>query len=270
MKSRTVFYLLPGVLAIALAMTLSLLTPASARPARKRILVVNHAAGFRHGAIDLSKGLLKEWGEQTGLWEVEYASTAEEVAARITEEGLKPFQAIMFDNATGELPITSEGEAALLKWIRSGRGFIGTHAATDALYQWPEYGKLIGGYFNGHPWTQEVIVKVEDRKHPSTRELPESFKITDEIYQFRDWSRNDLRVLMSLDNASIDTGKGGRDDKDYAVAWVRNEGKGRVFYTSLGHIDDVWRNPLYRKHLIGGIKWALGLAKGDARPIRKP
>jgi len=243
----------------------------AARPGKRHLLVVNFTAGFHHSSIAVSQKVIKELGERTGLWDVDFASNEEEVRTKLTEEGLKKYDAVFFDNTTGELPISEEGKAAFLRWLRGGKGFIGTHAATDTFYRWPEYGKMLGGYFNGHPWTQTITVRVEDRHHPACRDLLVSFQINDEIYQFRDWTRSDKRVLLSIDNASIDTSKGAREDRDYAVAWVRMEGKGRVFYTSLGHREEVWQNPLFQKHLTGGIQWALGLVKGDARPVpRKP
>jgi type 1 glutamine amidotransferase len=163
----------------------------------------------------------------------------------------------VFANTTGELPISDAGKEAFMAWLRGGKAFVGMHSATDTFYKWPEYGRMLGGYFDGHPWNQKVTVKVEDTEHPATRHLGRSFEISDEIYQFRDWSQEGKHVLLSIDNNSIDASKGKRADNDYAVAWVRDEGQGRVFYTSLGHGDEVWRDPRYQQHLVGGIAWAM-------------
>ncbi len=226
---------------------------------KKRILVVTHTEGFRHSSIPVGEEVVRTLGERNRLWEVDYCRTAEDVRRMITAENLKKYDAVMFLNTTGELPISEENKQAFLDWLKKGKGFIGVHAATDTFYKWPEYGKLIGGYFDGHPWHQKIRVKVEDQKHPSTQGLGPSFEITDEIYQFRDWSRQDKKVLLSVDNSSIDVSRGKRSDQDYAISWCRSYGKGRVFYTSLGHREDVWTNPLYQKHLEGGIKWVLRL-----------
>jgi uncharacterized protein len=231
--------------------------PIGAQGAAKRMLVVTHTEGFRHSSIPVAQETLKELGRRTGLWETELATNAEEVTQMITADNLKRFDVVVFANTTGELPISDAGKEAFLAWLRGGKAFVGMHSATDTLYKWPEYGRLIGGYFDGHPWHQKVTVKVEDTQHPATRHLGSSFEISDEIYQFRDWSRDGKHVLLSIDNGSIDVSKGKRADRDYAVAWVRDEGQGRVFYTSLGHGEDVWRDPRYQQHLVGGIAWAM-------------
>ena len=117
------------------------------------------------------------------------------------------------------------------------------HSATDTLYNWPEYGDLIGGYFQTHPWTQNVTIRVEDREHRATRHLGSSFAINDEIYQFRAWSRASVNVLLSLDLASVppdDARPDRRPDNDYALAWTKSYGAGRVFYSAFGHFDAVW------------------------------
>jgi type 1 glutamine amidotransferase len=147
-----------------------------------------------------------------------------------------------------------------MEFVRAGKGFAGIHSATDTFYKWPEYGEMIGGYFDGHPWHQDVRVKVEDRQHPASAHLQDGLTINDEIYQFRNWSRDRVHVLLSLDPASVDLQKEGvkRSDRDFALAWTRTLGSGRVFYTALGHEPDVWRDPRFQQHLTSGIEWAIG------------
>lgn len=251
------------------AAALALGLPARAAT-KKQILMVTDTEGFRHDSIPLAEETVKTLGDRTGLWEVAYARSADDVRAMITGANLPHYDLVLFGSTTGELPITDEGKTAFMAWLRGGKGFVGTHSATDTLYKWPEYGQMIGGYFNGHPWHQEVAIRVEDPNSPATQGLGSSFKIRDEIYQFRDWSRNDKRVLLSIDPASIDLSRGARPDHDYAVAWVRREGNGRVFYTSLGHEKAVWQDPRYQEHLTGGIRWALGLARGSTEPLPAP
>jgi type 1 glutamine amidotransferase len=258
------------LLVLAAGMAAGVWLPTARAAAKKRILMVTHTAGFRHDSIPTAEEVVKELGERSGLWEVDYARTADDVRKMVTAENLRRYDLVLFGNTTGELPITDEGKKALVEWLQSGKGFVGTHSATDTFYQWPEYGKLIGGYFNGHPWHQKVTVRVEDRAHPATRMLGTSFEIKDEIYQFKQWDRGDKRVLLSIDPASIDISRGARPDKDYAVAWVSRLGKGRVFYTSLGHEQEVWRDPRFQEHLLGGIRWALGLARGSTQPLPAP
>ena len=196
---------------------------------------------------------MKEIADRDGLFEV----TATEDLSAITTEGLKPYAAIVF-YTTGELPITDEQKAALLDFIRSGKAFIGIHSATDTFYKWPEYGEMIGGYFDQHPWHQDVTVKVEDRRHLATSHLGESFKITDEIYQFKNWDRGKVHVLLSLDANSVDLTKPAvhRTDKDFALAWTRDYGRGRVFYTALGHRPEVWKDERFQQLIIGALRWA--------------
>ncbi len=127
---------------------------------------------------------------------------------------------------------------------------------------------MIGGYFDNHPWHKEVKIRIEDHAFPATKGFPDSISLNDEIYQFRNYSRKDVRVLMSLDTTSVDmTDKRiKRTDKDFAVAWAKPYGKGRVFYNSLGHENAV----LDRKDIQGmwleAIKWAMGMTPGDATP----
>ncbi|MBI3910634.1 MAG: ThuA domain-containing protein [Armatimonadetes bacterium] len=238
--------------------------------ATKHVLVVSHAAGFGHSSIPLGTQIIQELGQKQGLWETDVAVDAAAVTQKLAGEFLKGVDLVIFNNATGELPISEEGKAAFLQWLRAGHGFVGVHAATDTFYKWGDYGKMIGGYFDGHPWHQKVTVRVEDKKFPGVQSLGDSFEITDEIYQFRDWTRDNLHVILSIDNASLDVTKGKRADNDYAVAWARMEGKGRVFYTSLGHREDVWTDPRYQEHLLGGIRWALGLARAKVKPGTRP
>ncbi|HVG17854.1 MAG TPA: ThuA domain-containing protein, partial [Blastocatellia bacterium] len=177
----------------------------------------------------------------------------------LTRENLKQYAAVVF-YTTGELPVSDEQKAALLDFVKSGKGFVGIHSATDTFYKWAEYGELIGGYFDQHPWHQQVTVKVEDRNHPATRHLGAAFEIKDEIYQFKDFSRDRVHVLLSLDTGSVDLTLPAvrRTDKDFALAWWRNYGRGRVFYTALGHGAEVWQDGRFQQHLLGALRWAMG------------
>jgi hypothetical protein len=221
-----------------------------------KLLYLTHSAGFRHDVLPLTREVVPELGRAGALFE----ATVTEECSLISSAGLKSFDAVFF-YTTGELPMDDTQKRALVEFVRSGHGFIGAHSATDTFYKWPEYGEMIGGYFDGHPWHEEVGVRVEDASHPATRHLPPRFTLTDEIYQFRNWSRPGVHVLLSLDPASVDLTKAGvhRTDRDFALAWTRPYGKGRVFYTALGHRPEVWRDERFREHLRGGIAWAIGV-----------
>src|SRR5262249_6002377 len=141
----------------------------------------------------------------------------------------------VFFYTTGSLPLSGTQKSDLLSFIRSGKGFAGSHCATDTFYDWKEYGELIGGYFDGHPWHQKIKVIVEDKNSPMTKHLGDSFEITDEIYQFKTpYSRDKLHILLRLDMGSVKA-PGNRKDGDNALAWIHSFDKGRVFYTALGH-----------------------------------
>jgi type 1 glutamine amidotransferase len=192
-----------------------------------------------------------ELAEKTGLFDV---VCSQDSRREIVAENLKQFDAVFF-YTTGPLPLSDTQKADLLGFIRSGKGFAGSHSATDTFYNWKEYGELIGGYFDGHPWHQKITVIVEDKRHPATKHLGDKFEITDEIYQFKaPYSRKNLHVLMRLDMDSVKN-PGKRADKDNALAWTHEVGKGRVFYTALGHRDEVWRDPRFQHHVIGGLRY---------------
>jgi uncharacterized protein len=227
-----------------------------------RILYLTHSAGFKHDVLPTSEQIMPELGKNSGAFE----ATVTQDCSLISEASLKQYAAVVFFT-TGELPLDDAQKKAFIDFVRSGRGFVGIHSATDTFYKWPEYLELIGGYFDGHPWHQEVTIRVEDKSHPATAHLPASFTINDEIYQFRDWSRDRVHVLLSLDPASIDLTKKGvkRTDADFAVSWTKEFGKGRMFYTALGHEAAVWKDPRFQQHLIGGIRWATG-SPSSSRP----
>ncbi|RJS84400.1 ThuA domain-containing protein [Candidatus Bathyarchaeota archaeon] len=218
----------------------------------KKILMLTHSAGYRHDYLPLAVETVRELGNVSGEFEV----IATEDCSKIDADSLKEFSALLFVT-TGELPMSLEQKWAMIEFIKSGGGFIGVHNATDTLYNFPEYGRMLGGYFQAHPWRQVVTVIVEDSNHPATRHLPRKFKVKEEIYTFKDWSRERTHVLISLDNNSVDLSKGTRPDNDYALCWCHSYGKGRVFYTAFGHFKELWTEKWFRTHLLNGILWAM-------------
>jgi uncharacterized protein len=241
-----------------------LVSAALLHAAPKRVLYYTQTAGFRHDCIPFSQQVLADLGAQTGAFEV----TLSEDPAMIAAAKLRDFDTVFF-YTSGELPFSDPQKQALLDFVASGGGFGGAHSATDTLYSWPEYGDLIGGRFDGHPWTQEGGIKVEDGRHPAMRGLGPSFGITDEIYQFRDFSRDRIHVLMSLDTATVDPAAPGvnRKDGDFPLAWYRRYGSGRVFYTALGHFEEVWRDVRFQQILSGALLW---LTRTPSRPRVEP
>ncbi len=231
--------------------------------APRRVLYVTHSAGFRHDSIVVSRQSLQ------GFEGLEVVAT--EDLSLISAESLANFDVVFFFTS-GELTLSERQKQDLLAFVRDGKGFGGAHSATDTLYAWPDYGDLIGGYFDGHPWAQEAGIRIEDTEHPASRHLAPSFRIIEEFYQFRAWSRDRLRVLMTLDTSTVDLRAPGvnRTDGDFALAWVKNYGRGRVFYTALGHFDDTWRDPRFLTTIRNALLWLAGDLPGDATPRPAP
>jgi len=227
---------------------------ARAQQQPQRILYCTHSAGYRHEAIPLSQTIMKQLGKNSGLFDV----TATEDTAEFTTEKLARYAAVMF-YTTGELPMSNMQKAALLDFVRSGRGFLGAHCATDTFYEWPDYRALIGGYFDGHPWHQSVRVEVADPASSLVSFLGRSFEIKDEIYQIRDFEEQGSQVLLRLDPASVDLSRDGVHRRSYGwpLAWTRSYGRGRVFYTALGHEEAVWQDARYQRLLLNAIRWSI-------------
>lgn len=288
MKVRSLF-----AAALVAAGLLSVSAAPAADQKSKRLLLVTDSGGFVHDSVGVAEEVLKDIGPKNGFAVTAWRFTREpdpsvlakyseafrqrtgltvekENCGRVNKQTLKNFDVVLFFT-TGN-PLTKTELADLEEWVRAGGAFAGTHCATDTLYN-TTYGALVGGYFDGHPWHQKIKVTVEDPKHAAAAGFKSGDEITDEIYQFREvpYSREKLHVIMSVDNSSIDTEKKGvnRKDKDFAISWCQGYGKGRSFYTSLGHRKEVWKDPRFQQHLLGGLKWAVGLAPGDATPSGK-
>jgi len=241
------------------AVLLALAFAAQAPTHLPRVLFLTHSAGFVHdvvkrpepGALSLAEEQFSAMAK--GAFEVECTQDC----ASISAQNLARFDAVMF-YTTGELPIPDAQRGELMDWIAAGHAFVGLHCATDTLYQYAPYQALVGGAFDGHPWHEKVGIRVLDPHTSATAHLGARFEITDEIYQFKNFTREPLRLLLALDDASIDASKGNQGkDGLYANAWMREWASGRVFYTALGHRPEVWQDPRFQKHLLGGITWAI-------------
>src|SRR5579862_5243354 len=239
---------------IALVLTASW-TLGGARPADvPKVLLLTHCAGFVHDVVKRpapeQPSLVERQLEDACRGQIDLVVSQD--PEEITAEKLKRYRAVAF-YTSGELPIDKD---ALLDYVKSGGGFVCIHNGMATLMKYPPYGEMVGASFDGHPWNQEIGIRVEDPGHPSTVHLGPSFRIKDEIYQVKNWKRGDVHVLLSVDPGTVDLSKGKREDKDYALAWTRSYGKGRVFYTALGHYAEVWKDERFLKHLVEGIRWA--------------
>jgi type 1 glutamine amidotransferase len=240
---------------IALVGSAAAIRPLGARAQRppERVLYFTYSAGYRHDVIPLSREILAQLGTTSGAFEV----IATEDLSEFSSGNLARYAAVMF-YTSGEIPMSGVQKAALLDFVRSGRGFLGVHSATDTFYAWPDYLDLIGGYFNGHPWHQGVTIEVADAADPVVAFLGPSLQLNDEIYQISDFDYRGSRVLLRLDQGSVDLGKAGVHQRFYGwpLAWTRSFGAGRVFYSALGHEPSVWQDPRYQQILTNAILWS--------------
>jgi len=235
--------------------SLFLFQPCASADSPKRVLYMTHSAGYVHDSIPTSCAVMQELATRSGRFEV----LCSEDLSLIAADSLRNFD-ILYFFTSGELELSDQQKADLLAFVRDGKGFGGVHSATDTLYTWQEYGDLIGAYFNGHPWAQEVSINVEDSDDPIVSALSPSFRIVDEIYQFRNFSRDRVHVLMSLDTTSVDltAPEVAREDGDFPLAWRSNYGQGRVFYTALGHFSETWLDERFQTMLLNALVWLGG------------
>jgi len=305
-------FALGAVLAVGAAIN------AQAEP--KRVLVVTTTLGFRHSSIPTAESVLGDLAKESAAFTVDYArvdpkdekfrgpdgkpdkekveaAIKEVLAEKMNPAALKKLDLVIFANTTGDLPIPDK--EAFLEWIASGKGFVGMHSASDTFHHFQPYIEMLGGEFKTHGKQVEVEAINQDQQCPACRQLPATWTVFDEIYQFKNFDRSKVHGLLTLDKHPNDKTPG-----DYPISWCKEYGQprqivpasgaellmlkswttrpGRVFYTSLGHREDVWcptwkdengdrKNPpavamAYQQHILGGIKWALGLVNWDATP----
>jgi hypothetical protein len=266
-----------------------ILHSALAAQAPRKLLFLTHAGLYKHTSLGPAEKAVIELGKTGGFDVTTVEGYKLEAKAHdfsfLTPDYLAGFDGVMM-MTNGNLRFTEAQKRNLLDFVRSGKGFVGAHCASLTFYDYPEFGEMLGGYFQRNlPQGTIAVLKVEDPTHPATRMLGAGWPLVDEFYLFgaapwdaaqpndnievlfknkipMGFSRDRVRVLLSLDTERMDLSKqphlvrGG----DYPQAWTREYGKGRSFYTSLGHRDDIWTNdPVFRAHISGGIRWALSL-----------
>ena len=255
----------------------------------KKLLFLTHAALYKHTSLGPAEKAVIELGKAGGF-DVTTVEGYKQDAKQLDFSFLTPAYLNQFDGVmmmtNGNLPFTDSQKKNLVDFVRGGKALIGAHCASLTFYNYPEFGEMLGGYFNRNlPQGTIAVLKVEDSRHPATKMLGASWPLVDEFYLFgtapwdaarpdenidvlfknkipMGFSRDKVHVLLSLDTERMDLTKqpnlkrGG----DYPQAWTKEVGNGRTFYTSLGHRDDIWTNdPVFRAHITGGIRWALGL-----------
>ena len=254
-----------------------------AKPKKTRtLLIFSKTNGFRHASIATGKLAFTEMGKKTGA----FNTVISDDLANFEIDALKKFDAVCFLSTTmnvfspnaAEFKAMCEADqktaterelrikANLMNFVKSGRGFIGIHAATDTFYDWPEYGKMINGCFDGHPWGAQTMVSIKvepgQEKHPLVAMFNgENVEFPEEIYQLKEpYNSKSVHMLLRLDTEKSDMKVNGinRTDKDFGVAWARHWEKGRVFYCSLGHNHEIYWNAKVLGHYLAGTQWALG------------
>ena len=213
-----------------------------------KVLVFSKTKGFRHDSIETGVVALKELGKEAG-WTVD----ATEDSALFNDDTLRKYRAVVWLNTTGDVLDDSQ-QAAFERFIKAGGGYAGIHSASDTEYDWPWYGTLVGAYFKSHPHQQKAKLDVLDKKHPSTAHLPDVWERFDEWYTFRA-APTHVKVLMKLDEKSYE---GGGMDNNHPASWYHEIDGGRAFYTAGGHTKESYGEPDFRKHVKGGIAYAIG------------
>lgn len=274
-------------------------------PAAKRVLLLTHNTFYNHDNLGAIETVLPEWGRLAGFTVTslegykQTASCSRQIPCRpdvadlsmIDASYLAQFGAIVV-STNGELPFTDEGKQALVDFVRDGKGILFLHQSMVTLYGFPPWGEMLGAYAGRLPsfdtmnaGKRSAVLRIEDSRHPATRDLPQHWQLDDEFAQFakQAWdparpaenrgptglpvpvafSRERVNVVLSIDThrtAFAGAPSGWDKDGDYPVAWYQNYGRGRTFYTSLGHRSDLWaQDAAFRSHIVGAIRWVLRL-----------
>jgi glucose/arabinose dehydrogenase/type 1 glutamine amidotransferase len=253
--SRTKIALLVSVAALGVV---SLLPAAAVAQSgdQASVLVFSKTAAFRHGSIPAGLAAIQQLGQENG-----FSVDATEDATQFTDANLGAYDAVVWLSTTGDV-LNEEQQAAFERYVQGGGGYVGIHSASDTEYDWPWYGGLVGAYFRNHPANQTADLVVSDDAHPSTAALPRVWRRFDEWYNFQTNPRGDVHVLLTIDERSYSPGAGAMGS-DHPMAWCHAYDGGRAWYTALGHTNGSYAEPLFREHLLGGIRWATGMAGGD-------
>jgi uncharacterized protein len=259
------------------------------QPARKHVLAwADVRNGYQHDSISHALATIDRLGRESGAYDTWIRTDSQSITKhpiifktgtgiatgeQFQARNLEFFDAIFFFGVR-EIDLTAEQRADLLSFVRDdGKGFVAAHSAATAFFSWPEFGELIGGRFDEHPWQiTDAPVVLEDPAFPAMRHFPPRVVVNDEHYQLKDFSRSQVRVLARLDVSALDLKRPlvHRTDGDFPVAWARTYGKGRVFYSTLGHADTAWDTPLIQKMYLEALRWSLRLVEGDATPRPMP
>ena len=244
----------------------------------KHVLVIGQTKDWEHDSVSATMAAIYNMGKESGLWDTTMRTDTKLLTKKElvrNAKNLNYFDLIVFASTSGELDMDASQKQDMMSFIKDdGKGFVGIHSALDTNYNWPEYGEMLGGWFDEHPWmTFEAPIINEDPNFPAVRHLPAAFVKYEEVYQPKAWSRDKVNVLLSLDPTRLDYSpnpKIHRADHDFPVAWSKMYGKGRVFYSTLGHTEESWQDPDVRKMYFEAIKWALQMTEGSTASHPRP
>lgn len=268
------------------------LKPPDPYAGQKKVLIIGDihtGAQVAHDAISHALATLEQLGRRSAAY-IAFIRTdtqlltkddvfgsgdyAKDGAKQARGRNLDYFDAVVF-YTNGSPPMTDQQKRDLLAFVHEdGKGFVAVHTATATFYGWPEYGEMVGGYFDNHPWRVfDAPVIVERPDFPGWQDLPHEFTLRDEFYQYKaPYSRDHVDVLARLDASKLDLANKDvhRTDRDFPIAWVKNYGKGRVFSSTLGHTDQSWDDPRVQAIYLEGIKWVLHLTDAPVKPHSAP
>jgi type 1 glutamine amidotransferase len=258
-----------------LLLAATLLAPLhSQAPRRKRVLAwADTITAYQHDSIPHALATMERLGRESGSFETYIRTDSQLITKQPITGGarntrnLDYFDAIFY-YGTGD-NLSKDQKRDLMSFIKEdGKGFVGAHTGDDAFFDWPEFGEMIGGYFDGHPWGQfDAPIIVEDNAFVAMKHFAPRFTIHDEIYQHKSFARDKVHVLARLDADKLDYTKPNinRKDRDFPVAWTKMYGKGRVFYATFGHAAETWDDPNVQKLYLEATRWALRLTGDDAK-----
>jgi glucose dehydrogenase/type 1 glutamine amidotransferase len=252
--------------------------PLKEETGRKHVLAwADVRNGYQHESISHALATIERLGRESGVYDTYIRTDSQLITKRpitfrtgtgiatgeqFLVRDLNYFDAIFFFGVR-EIDLTPEQRADLMSFVKEdGKGFVAAHSGATAFFSWPEFGEMLGGRFDEHPWgITPATVLVEEPSFPAMRHFPKTSLRLDEHYQLKDFSRDKVRVLARLDPASVNLKAPlvHRRDADFPVAWAKTHGNGRVFYSTLGHSAETWDDPVVQKMYFEAIRWALGL-----------
>jgi len=262
--------------------------PAQTRTRKHVLAWADVRNGYQHDSISHAIATIERLGHESGAYDTFIRTDSQIITKRpivfpagtgiasgeqFNVRNLNYFDAIFFFGVR-EIDLTADQRTDLLSFIKDdGKGFVAAHSAATAFFSWPEFGEMLGGRFDEHPWGEHATgtVIVDDPQFPAMRRFPHQLIVQDELYQIKDFSRDRIHVRAHLDASRLDLTKPlvHRTDRDFPVAWAKNYGKGRVFYSILGHDADAWDNPPLQQMYFNAVRWALRLVDGNATPRRE-